>query len=161
MAYHANKELFANVIEAAVLDIEFRNMLLENPSEILNNVGLCIPENTRLEFDEIARSEFSPLLVEADERLEANAPLSLKNLPSFSCAACTVSVWTVAALITAVGAAGVAALTITSGPVIALASFAGVSTTMALAFIQSLGVAIAGGVANVAKAICKWINACP
>lgn len=161
MAYHANKELFANVIEAAVVDLEFRNQLLENPSRIMNSVGLCIPERTQPEFDEVARSEIFPILTEADELLAANAPLSLKNLPSFSCAACTVSVWGVAALITAVGAGAVATLTVTSGPVLALASFAGVSVAAALAFIQSLGVAIAAGVASVAKAICKWINACP
>ena len=161
MAYHVNRELFANVIEAAVVDEGFRQQLLENPSEIMNGVGLCIPEHTFDDFNVTFRGHVTPLLDQAQSILKANEPLSLKNLPSFSCAACTVSVWTVAALITSVGAAGVAALTLTSGPVIALASFAGISAPMALAFIQSLATAIAGGVANVAKAICKWINACP
>jgi len=161
MAYHANRDLFANVIETAVVDGQFRNDLLESPGVIMRSVGLCIPRETFDEFNMVFRDEVIPLLNEAENALRANEFISLKNLPSFSCAACTVSVWSVAALITAIGAAGVATLTAASSVVIALASFAGVATSVALAFIQTLATAIAAGVAAVAKAICKWINACP
>lgn len=161
MAYHLNRELFANVIEAAVIDQEFKARLLENPVRTMNSVGLCIPEFSFEEFNITFRKNTDPLLAEAERILNAGVPLSVRNLPSFSCAACTVSVWTVAALITAVTAGGLALLTVTSGPVLALASFAGVPVAAALAFIKTLGVAIGSGVAAVAKAICRWIGACP
>ncbi|MFD0910720.1 hypothetical protein [Ruegeria arenilitoris] len=161
MAYHVNRELFANVVEAAVLDEEFRARLLDNPSSTMNSVGMCVPDYSIGEFNEVFRNRVDPLLAEAQRILQANMPLSVKNLPSFSCAACTVAAWTVAAIIVAVGAAGVATLTLTSAPVIALASFVGTSALAALVFIQSLGATIGGGILAVAKAICTWIGACP
>lgn len=158
MTAQANQALVVNVMEAANSDDDFRERLFVAPTETMRAAGMLVPEGSEEEFDTFFREQMSSLLPGADsDEME----LGLEAMPSFGCSACTVAAWSVAALIVAAGAAGVATLTATSGPVLALASFAGVSSVVALAFVKSLATSIAAGTAAVAKAICKWTDACP
>ena len=124
--------------------------LLTNPDVMFAHIGVAIPKDSVGEFREFLVSANN------DQKLA-----TLSNWPSARCTVCTVSTWSIAAGIVAVGVAGLAALTVTSLIVIALAGWAGVTPAIAIAFIASLSAAIGNGVTKVAEKICEWAGICP
>jgi hypothetical protein len=129
----------------AVLD-----RLISNPDVLLSNIGVAVPPGS-----------VPALRVFLNAALTGDTIATLSNWPTGRCSVCTVSAWSIAAGIVAIGAVGLTSLTATTSIVIALASWAGVLPTTALAFIASLAVSITAGVSEVAKKICEWAGLCP
>lgn len=150
---YSHEELVKVVFETAISDEGFLDRLITNPSRMFASVGMWIPENVSTDFDLFFQQEVQPLLMQVRQG-EA-------GFPSLGCASCKVAAWSVAALIVATGAGALAMLTVASPAVLALAGFAGVAPAAALAFIQSLAVAIGGGISAVALKICEWMKVCP
>jgi hypothetical protein len=159
--------LAKNLIQAAVCDAKKAETLLQNPAQYFRQGGVDIPADQEHEFNQFFRDEKRTLVTHLSLHAkagqlscEAQDHLLSLALPSFACCACSVSAYTVALAIVAVGTAGLLGLTVESAPVVALAAFAGVSAGAALAFICTLGAAISGGPKSVTKDICRWTGAC-
>lgn len=151
-----NTNLFFAVLENAAAHEDEMKKLSDNPAKVFKSVGMQITDEG--DFNTFFKEETQEMMA----ALNVTGPMAqLSKLPSATCAACTISAWTVATLIAAVGAGALATLTTASAPVLALASLVGCSLAAALAFIKSIGVAVAAGAGAVAKAICRWIGACP
>jgi hypothetical protein len=136
---------------------------LANPSAVFRQNGLDIPHGREHEFNGYFKEVAGDLVKRLKETPETQllaAHDEFLELQGFGCTACKVGVYAIAVLIVAVGAGGLAVLTAESAPVLALASFAGVSARVALAFIRGLGAAVTKGVNDVATRICKWTHAC-
>jgi hypothetical protein len=137
--------------------------LLANPAVVFRRNGLNIPvgddEGFNSYFNEVAGSVVTRLRETDEQRLSADHEELLAER-GIGCTACKISVYAVALAIVGVGAAGLAFLTVESAPVVALATFAGVSARAALAFIRGLGAAVAKGVSDVATRICRWTGTC-
>lgn len=159
--------LAKSLIQAAVCDSNKSAALLQNPAKYFRQGGIEIPTNQDKEFNQFFRFEMQPLASHLSLHAkagqlppEAQDYLLSLALPSFACCACSVSAYTVALTIVAVGVIGLAGLTVGSPAVVALAAFAGVSAGVALAFIGTIGAAITGGPSSVTKEICRWTGAC-
>jgi hypothetical protein len=138
------------------------DQLLANPAAVLQRNGFDIPEGKEKEFNnyfnEVAGDIVTRLRETPENRLSAVHEELVQR--GIGCTACKIGVYTIAAAIVAVGAAGIASLTTGSSVVVALASFAGVSARVALTFIRGLGRVISSGVRAVAQRICEWTGAC-
>lgn len=148
--------LIQNALQAAADDPELRARMQADPAATFAEMGMLIPEGTAEEFNAMFRERTAP----AFSMMGEGVGDLMMAWPSAGCTACTISAWTVAGLIVAVGAGALATLSATSAPVVALAAWAGVSNAAALAFIGSLAATIGGGVTAVARAICEWVGAC-
>lgn len=166
MASHS-EQVAEKALSAALADPVKAASLQKSPSAYFKSQGIEIPGGREADFDQFFLTKHARVVSHAALHAKAGQlpedavhELQALAFPSFKCAACSVGAYSVAALIVAVGVAGLASLTVASGPVVALAAFAGVSEGVALAFIVTLGAAVAKGVAAVVEAICDWTGAC-
>ena len=128
--------------------------LVTDPGQRLADAGLPIAPEQFSDFNAFFRETAKPLL---DTLLAGGEILESED----GCTWCQIGCWTIAAAIVGVGAAALAGLTVTSACVVALASFASVAATTALAFIAGLAAAAIFTASSVALAICEWTGACP
>ena len=147
-----NEDAIRALFYEAEQNPEKRKALLDNPEVELSYIGVAVPPSSTNDLK---------VFLEENIGQQVSFVFSANAWPSTRCIVCTTSVWAIAAGIVAVGAAGLATLTAASSIVVALAGWANVAPAIALAFIQSLGTSIAGGVTAVAKKICKWTGFCP
>lgn len=154
-----NEALVMTMLEAAYADDAVRKGLMEDPSGMMKSAGMMIPEGTEAAFDKFFKQQTKTMM--AGLTGAKSATLLPASMPSSGCVACTIGAWTVAALIVALGAGMAATITTASSVAIALASWAGVGVGAAVAFIKSLTISAGTAVATIAKAMCKWIGACP
>lgn len=166
-AMHEPLRVANAAIRSALTDAGKARSLDSDPARYFRESGIDIPPELDGEFNQMFRETQPRLLQHARLHAEAGqfsdealVQLEVLAFPSFACAACSVGAFSIAAVIVALGAAGLAALTPEAAVVVALAAFAGVSAEVALAFIATLGTVVAGGVAAVVKAICGWTGAC-
>jgi len=151
-----NTAAVSQIIEQALIDQEFANQLLTDPAAVFSRGGLDIPENLREQFNE----NFGDLVPDLVASLDDPARSADFSAADLDCTVCKITAAPIAAAIVAVGESGLAALTETSPVVIALARFAGVPASDALAFIRTLGRDIAEGSTAVAEKICQFTGSC-
>lgn len=143
-------------LEEAAKDKNLLSQLIVNPGQVFASAGFPIDSWNESDFNDYCREEASlPSLLS-----HLNDDGNLMGYDGVGCTLCKIAAYTVAIAIVAVGAGGLSLLTAGSAPVLALAAFAGVAATSALAFIVTLGAAISGGVGVVASYICEWTGAC-
>jgi hypothetical protein len=100
-------------------------------------------------------------LAKAQPVLEALAGgADLEDITDAKCIGCKIGFWSLAALITGIGAAGLTFLSAGAAPVVALASLAGVAATTALAFIQGLATVALFTIDVILDNIRQWIGVC-
>lgn len=140
--------------------------LQSNPASLLVERGFIIPNDTFDEFDEFFREEIGDM-----KRVREDIG---KGIPGYSylqaeksdegrdwgCLACKISAWGLAAGLSILGAAGIAALSATSPIVGQIAGWAGVSSTVALAGTKSLLTIVGDGIKAIVNKMCSWVNAC-
>ncbi len=145
-------------------DLEVR--LFERPSQVFEDMGMAVPDIYKDGFDKNFKDLYNSKRDEIRDEIRkalsdnANADVYLPSLASIGCTLCSIAAYTVAAAIVGIGAAGLTLLSVTSGVVVALAAFAGVGASAALAFIAGLSTAIASGISAVCTKICEWTGAC-
>ena len=143
-------------LEAAQHDNTVREKLLENPGAYLASAGYPLSPDMIPDFNRFIHNDTSiPAIL---GQLQSGEGLT--NLEGLRCTMCKVAAYGIAAALVAIGAAGLATLSVSSGIVLALAAFAGVSAAGALAFIAGLASVISGGVSAVSGYICSWTGAC-
>lgn len=148
--------MVASVLNAAAQDRQVRAALYTDAGALFAMSGFPIVPWHSSEFNQFVREQTNEYAM-IEQIGVANG---LENVQGIGCTVCKIASYTVAAVIVAVGVAGLSTLSVTSGAVLALAAFAGVEAATALAFIVSLGTAVGGGVSKVAEAICEWTGAC-
>lgn len=146
----------SQVIERALTDQDFANQLLSDPATAFSQGGLDIPDGFRVQFNENF-GDIAPDLVASLDDPGRSAEFSTAAL---GCTVCKIAAAPIAAALVAVGEVGLAALTEASPVVIALARFAGVPASDALAFIRTLGRDISEGTTAVAEKICQFTGSC-
>ncbi len=179
MAYQYQQQIIESVFRNAVLDNSEAESFVRNSAQVFRESGLLLSETSDEQFNsylkEIAGEELQkiekaragqtidPNFVITDPAVAglAKAGSATESLFFISpCTICEIGAFAISTSIVAIGAAGLAVLTVKSGVVIALAAFASVSAKAALAFIVTLGTAVNAGVSAVSKEICEWIDAC-
>lgn len=140
-------------------DKTYTSNFYNNMARVFADAGFALMPFQYASFNEFARSSDVGLNALFTRALNGEATTEADFL-DLKCGACKVASWGLAVSIVAAGAAALSTLTAGSAIVIALASFGGVSLTAALAFAQTLGEAIAGGVSAVVQAICGWVGLC-
>ncbi|MGB3251667.1 hypothetical protein [Buttiauxella gaviniae] len=144
------------VLEAAQTDKSLREALIKNPGKVLIEAGFALRDKDVDGFNQYCQSDagISALLA----HLAAGG--EIEQLTGWKCIVCKGVVYPIAIAIVGVGTGAIAALTVTSPVVVALAAFASVAAGTALGFIVGLTATIAGGVTLVASEICNWTGAC-
>ena len=152
-----NLAIVANVMQASHESKDIRANLIINPASMFIRAGLQIDDEHQLAFNAFFKKEAEPAFQAMDRDGDA---FELNAVPGIGCMACQVGCFSIAAVIVAVGIAGLSTLTVASTVVLAVASWAGVAPLVALAFVIALGTIIVQGVAKVAEAMCEWVGAC-
>lgn len=153
---HMSTAAASQVIDRALTDQDFASRLLNDPAATFSENGVDIPDNLRTQFNE----DFSRIAPDLVNSLKDPARPAELSAAQIGCTVCRIAAAPIAAAIVAVGETGLATLTEASPVVIALARFAGASTSDSLAFIRTLGRDIAEGSAAVTERICQFTGAC-
>ena len=145
----------AEVVDAASRDKELAQKLMSNPAELFRSAGINVPSDYREKFNTLMDGILQPLVI---GRLGGK---QFSALTGFSCASCKIGAFGIAVTIVGIGAVALTSFTATTPIVIALASYAGVNATTALAFLVGAGSHVAAGVSSLVAEICEWIGVCP
>lgn len=149
------------VIANAFQDQNFANQLLADPATTFEQGGFDVPDELHTEFNDFFSQVDPDLITTLNDPARRNAlPDTDAVAAGFRCTLCKIQAWSLALSIVAVGAAALATLTVRSGIVVAVASYAAIRLTVALAFLRGLGAAIVAGVSAVAQRLCGLIGAC-
>ncbi len=136
----------------ALVNSDVAANLLSDPAAVFQQYGLDIPSDHADGFNaffEAQMGNFTHLLKNKSNDASDEA------LKDFWCDLCVVGAWTLALAIVALGAVGLAALTIESAIVATVAAFMGISLEAALAFLVGLEAIVSSGVTAVAQALCN------
>lgn len=142
------------ILEAAQGNPYLIGNLLSDPAPIFAAAGYPMQIEDYRAFNRYFLETARPTL----EGLARGA--ALVELASAKCIGCKVGFWSLAAVITAIGAAGLTFLTVGTAPVVALSSAAGIAATTALAFIQGLAALVVFSIDTILLNLCEWIGAC-
>jgi hypothetical protein len=148
--------LTAMILESAETDKQLLKALLTNPAEVMIAAGFPLQQKDASGFNDYCWNDsgISELFSHLNDGGE------IDQLKGWKCSLCKMAAYTVAIIIAAIGTTALSTLTVTSGAVVALAAFVGVTAATALPFIVSLGAAITAGVTAIAAEICSWTGAC-
>lgn len=151
-----NERIVEMCLESALRNPEILSNMVVNAGQMLADRGYPLQQDQFQDFNAFLRR----CLDVEDFIQRAGSGTALADIDGIGCTICKISVYSVAILITAVGAAGLTVLTEGSAPVIALAAFLGVSATASLAVIAGMAAVVVGGIDLVASYLCEWTQAC-
>src|SRR5262245_47004697 len=143
-------------LQAAKESTYLRRNLLIDPAAMFDTAGYPLTPDKYSEFNEFYRSHAGVQAVHA--ALEEGR--SLESVADWRCTVCEVGMWIIAVAIVSLAGIGAALLGPTAGPIVALATYLGVSNAAAAAFVAGV---IAGGLVTVDKLlgkICEWTGVC-
>jgi hypothetical protein len=142
------------VLSAAGEDKNLLGALVSDPAQAFAASGYPLRQQDFAAFNQFFQVQARPIITQLANEGDLMAVADVR------CTLCIIGSYSVATLITGVGAGALTLLTAGSAPVLALASFAAVTPLVSLAFIIGLGATVVAGVAAVAQAICQWAGVC-
>lgn len=146
-------DIAAKVLRAAAQDRQMKATLVADPAHTFVEAGYPLQIDDYQDFNRFFREQ-------KDLMAALQGDLALEDLGSFSCTACRIGGYALAATLVAIGAAGIALLAPETPIVVSLAAFAGVSEAATLVFLKTV---VATGVFtfnSVLTSICAWVNVC-
>jgi hypothetical protein len=146
-----------SVFKAAEGDRNYLQLLLAEPASIFDAAGYAIPSEYAADFNIFYRSHSGVQEVHA----ALAAGRSLESVAYSSCIACKIGCWIAAIGIAGVGAAGLAVLSTTAAPVVAVAALTGLNPATALALTAFIVGSGFTGVEVIVNILCQIIGVCP
>lgn len=146
-------DIVEKVLSAAKQDPQLRATLIADPAHTFVEAGYPLQIDDYQDFNRFFREQ-------KDLMAALEGDTALEDVESFSCTACRIGGYAIAATLVAIGAAGLALLAPETPIVVSLAAFAGVTEATTLVFLKTV---IATGVFtlnSVLTSICAWVNVC-